>query len=267
MCACMVDSVICTSLLIMSHDHFHLGAVPPCSLTMDSEAEIIRKFLPKLVTAISDCVHSVSDRCLAEGLIPDSTHRKVLESGGTSKDKARNLLLAVINSTETDSRCFGILLNILEQVLPHGVKDKLILSMKGELSTCMSIIAVGKDSQMIHDQTRVSTNGEIVKQQTFLFEKLENAIRQQKHAYAEKKVLEENIKSKEEENKKLKNELDSLKQSQATDAATNLNIIIANIESQISAFESEMSKLREELRNWNQLLKNKVCKLSVEEMQ
>lgn len=132
----------------------------------------------------------------------------------------------------------------MEQALLHGVKDKLILAMKREVSTCMFIIAVGKDSQMIHDQTHVITNGEIVKQQTFLFEKLESAIRQKEHAYAEKTVLEESIKSKEEENKRLKYELDSLKQSQATDAATNLNMIIANIESRISAFESEMNKLR-----------------------
>lgn len=82
----------------MSHDHCHLGVVLPCSLTM--EAKIIRKFLPNLI-AISDCVYSISDRCLAEGLISDSTYRKVLESGGTSEDKNRNLLLAVIKTKLT----------------------------------------------------------------------------------------------------------------------------------------------------------------------
>ena len=56
------------------------------------EAEIIKSFLPHLVTAISDTVQPVSDQCLAKGLIPDSVYKKVLESGGTSEDKARTLI-------------------------------------------------------------------------------------------------------------------------------------------------------------------------------
>ena len=59
------------------------------------EAKLIESFLPELVTAISDCVQPVSDQCLAKGLIPDSVYMRVLESGGTSEDKVRILVLAV----------------------------------------------------------------------------------------------------------------------------------------------------------------------------
>ena len=55
------------------------------------EAEIFKQFLPDLVRAISDNVLSVSDQCLAKGLITESTYKKVLESGGTNEDRARTL--------------------------------------------------------------------------------------------------------------------------------------------------------------------------------
>ena len=74
---------------------------------------MIESFLPSLITAISDCVQPVSDHCLATGLISSSVYDGVLESGGTSKDKTRTLILAVKTSTETDDRCLEILLNIL----------------------------------------------------------------------------------------------------------------------------------------------------------
>ena len=83
------------------------------------EAQVITSFLPNLVTAISNIVQPVSDQCLAKGLIPESVHKRVLESGGTSEDKARTLVLAVKTSSETDSGCLEILLNILERVAIH----------------------------------------------------------------------------------------------------------------------------------------------------
>ena len=85
---------------------------------------MIRSLLPDLVIAISDCVQPVSDQCLAKGLIPDSVHKRVLESGGTSEDKARTLILAVKTSTETDDGCLEIFLNVLDEQLPYGIKDK-----------------------------------------------------------------------------------------------------------------------------------------------
>ena len=73
-----------------------------------------------------------------------------------------------------------------------------------------------------------------MKQQTSLIGKLEDAIRQHERACIKKQLLEENMKTKEEENKKLKNELDSLKQNKTTDTAVN-DSLVASTESQISA--------------------------------
>ena len=208
---------------------------------------MIRSFLPDLVTAISDCVQPVSDQCLAKGLIPDSVYKRVLESGGTSEDKARTLILAVKTSTETDSRCLDILISILEQVLPHGMKDAVLSRMrerieKADDSTCMSgVVALRQQKFQLAPIT--PTSGELVKQQTSLFGKLEDSIRQHAQSCAEKRILEESMKTKVEENEKLKNELDSLKQNQTTDTAVNAQLI-TNAESRISACEAEMCKLR-----------------------
>ena len=83
--------------------------------------------------AISDIVQPVSDQCLAKGLIPDSGYKRVLESGGTSEDKARTLILAVKTSTETDNKCLDILLKILEEQLPYGIKGKLLSKIRNEI--------------------------------------------------------------------------------------------------------------------------------------
>ena len=86
------------------------------------------------MTAISDCVQSVSDQCLAKGLIPDSVYKRVLESGGTSEDKARTLILAVRTNTEADGKCLEILLDILNEQLPSTIKEKSLSEIKKELT-------------------------------------------------------------------------------------------------------------------------------------
>ena len=226
-----------------------------------SHASIIKSFLPDLVTAISDCVQPVSDQCLAKGLIPDSVYKRVLESGGTSDDKTRNLVLAMVKSTETDSRCFGIFLDVLEQVLPRGIKDALLSAMKKEVTmvteqakgstSCMAVVTWGQNSQLT-PLTQL-TSGEVVKQQTSHFGKLEDAVRQHERACSEKKVLEESIKTKEEENRRLKKELDSLKQNQTTDSGL-IGSIIISTEGRISAFESEMRELRGRIEELESLI-------------
>ena len=87
------------------------------------EAKIIGYFLPDLVRAISDSILPVSSACFARGIVSETTYSSVLQSGGTNEVKTNNLLLAVIKSTETDSRCFGIFLSVLDEVLPYAVKS------------------------------------------------------------------------------------------------------------------------------------------------
>ena len=119
-------------------------------------AEVIRSFLPDLVTAISDCVQPVSDQCLAQGLITESTYRKVLESGKTSEDKARTLTLAVKKSTETDSRCLESLLDILDQQLPYVIKGKLLSDIRKRIAidqrdniSCRAVIPLAQKLQLV----------------------------------------------------------------------------------------------------------------------
>ena len=90
-----------------------------------------QSFLPDLVTAISDCVQPVSDQCLAKGLIPESVYTRVLESGGTSEDKARTLILAVKKSIETDSKHLETFLKILDEKFNL---DKLLSEIRNKIA-------------------------------------------------------------------------------------------------------------------------------------
>ena len=98
------------------------------------EADTLKAFIPDLVIAICDCVQFVSDQCLAKGLISQTTHERVLESRGTSREQARILVLSVQNMTKTDRRCFEIFLDILNEVLPYRIKEKLLSEMRKDLA-------------------------------------------------------------------------------------------------------------------------------------
>ena len=218
------------------------------------EAKIIRYFLPDLVRAISDSILPVSTVCFAKGIIPKATYESVLQSGGTNEVKTNNLLLAVIKSTETDNRCFRLFLNVLDEVLPYAVKGTVLSAMRKEVSDqaqCMSVVSQGGNSQVA--SVTPLTSGELVKQQTCLIGKLADAIRQHERACVEKRILEENVTTKEEENRKLKSELHSLKQNKTTDTAVNEGLI-ASTESRISACENEMTDLRQRIEELESII-------------
>ena len=200
------------------------------------EAEIIKNFLPDLVTAISDNIQSVSDQCLAKGLIAKQVHERLFESGGTSKDRARTLLLAVQNSTETDSRCLEIFLSILDEVLPRASREKLLSEIRKEVTekvnTCKAVVPSAQANQQLQP-------GELAKesalQQSSLLGRFEDSIRQHERACAEKKLLEERLKVKSEKCKTLKVELETLR---------GQNQEVANTQSRISACTIQIENLK-----------------------
>ena len=161
------------------------------TIQFNMEADVIKTFLPDLVTAISDCVQPVSDQCLAKGLISDSVYKRVLESGGTSEDKARILILAVNESAETDGRCLEILLRILDKQLTHmfTVKEKLLSEIRKEL------IEKAKPAQTV----QFMSNEELIREtsllQASLLEKFEDVVRQHERACTEKRMLEDKLKT------------------------------------------------------------------------
>ena len=140
---------------------------------------MIKTFLLDLVTAVSDCVQPVSDQCLAKELIPDSVYKRVLESRGTSEDKARTLILAVKKSTETDSRCLEILLNILDQQLPRTIKEKLLSEIRKELNEnaniCRAVVPSSQTALLVPSE---DVPRESVSLQNSLLGKFEDSIRQ-----------------------------------------------------------------------------------------
>ena len=205
------------------------------------EAEIIKNFLPDLVTAISDSIQSVSDQCLAKGLIAKQVHERVFESGGTSKDRARTLLLAIQNSTETDSRCLEMFLSILDQELPHASREKLLSEIRKEfevtekVNTCKAVVPSAQAIQQLQP-------GELAKesalQQSSLLGRFEDSIRQHSHACAEKNLLEERLKVKSEKFKRLKEELETLR---------GQNQEMINTQSRISACTIQIENLKKRI--------------------
>ena len=203
------------------------------------EAEIFKQFLPDLVRAISDNILSVSDQCLAKGLITETTYKKVLESGGTSEDRARTLILAVKNSTETDSRCLEIFLSILDEVLPHAIREKLLSEIRKEVTekvnTCRAVVPSAQAIQQLPPRELAK---ESALQQSRQLGRFEDSIRQHERACAEKNLLEERLKVKSEKCKRLKEELGSLRAQ---------NQEAANTQSRISACTIQIENLKERI--------------------
>ena len=210
-------------------------------------AEVITSFLPELVTAVRDCVQSVSDQCLAKGLTTPSVHDKIQESRETSKDKARTLIKAVSNSTEIDERCFELFMNILEQELPYAVRDGLLEKMKEEASSCTAVVPSTGDLRQI---PRGELPRESVVQQTHLLRRLEEAVRQHEHARVEKISLEEKLKVKTEKCEKLKAKFQAL-QSETQKLVTKE---AAEAKSKIAACESEIENLKERVQEVEKLI-------------
>ena len=208
---------------------------------------MITSFLPKLVTAISDCVQLVSDECLAKGLIPDSVYKRVLESGGTSEDKARTLILAVKKSTETDSRCLEILLNILEEQLPYGIRDSLLSAIRKEITekanTCKVVVPLSQNVQLVPTEELPRESATL---HTRLLGKYENSIRQHERACTEKNLLEQRLKAKSEKYEKLKQELEVLKSQ--NQEISSIREGVARAESRISACESGVENLKARIK-------------------
>ena len=207
---------------------------------------MIESFLPDLVTAISDCVQPVSDQCLAKGLISDSIYKRVLESGGTSEDKARNLILAVKISTETDGECLEIILDILEKQLPHTTKENLLseirLNIPENMNTAetVSLEELPKESGLL--------------QSSFLG-RFEDSIRQHERACTEKCVLEEKLKAKAQEYDSLKQEFEAMKsQPQAVSS-------VANAQSRMIDSEHEIETVKENIRKLEHTIEEQSMKV------
>ena len=201
------------------------------------EVEVITQFTPDLVTAISDNVLSVSDQCLAKGLITESTYKKVLESRGTSEDRARTLLLAVKRSTEIDSSCFKIVLYILEENLPYRVKQSLLKSIGKEYSErSRAVVPATAQNWQIPEK---ELSREHILHQTMLIGHLEDSVRQHTRACTEKDMLNEKIQEQRKEIEKLKEEV----QNQARDNDSR----ITDTESRLSTCESEVLKMKERI--------------------
>ena len=178
---------------------------------------MITKFLADLINATSDCVQAISDQCLAKGLITRSIYDRVLESGGISEDKARTLILSIQKSSKTDSSCFNILLEILDEQLPPASKRKLLQEMRQEVADRAAMLCkalVPTTSQQItesaFDVPLTVASLQCVQQQSSLLGRYENSVSRMAYTSAQKNHFEEELQSRVEESGRLKDNLDIL---------------------------------------------------------
>ena len=213
-------------------------------------AEAIKSSLPDLVTVISDIVQPVSDQCLAKGLISESVHKRVLESGGTSEDKARTLILAVKKSLESDSSCSEILLIILEEQLPYAIREKILSGIKKEIAekvnTSRRVVTSSQNAELMQSVLSPKENSTL---HSKLLRRFEHAIRQHEYACAEKNLLQQRLKTKSEKYEKLKHELEVLK----------------NQNEEISTIRDEMDRAQSRLSTCENGISNLKTRIKLEE--
>jgi hypothetical protein len=223
------------------------AALPPSSdMAASTTAEADTLKAADLVTAIFDCVQSVSDQCLAKGLISQTIRERVLVSRGTSKEQARTLILSVHNSTKTDESCFEVFLDILNEILPYRVKEKLLREMRKDLAD-HSGASKHKARIPVFQGARsfVVEDGRLqrIQQQGFLFSKYESSMKNYAHASAEKAVYEESLENRTKERGKLRSNLEVLK---SQSSVVNSQEIDSTVE-RLSAYEVEMAELKKRL--------------------
>ena len=226
------------------------------------EVKIIERFTPKLVLAVCDCVRSVADECVANGLIPGGVRDDMLESTVTSDDKTRKLLKAVKNTTEMDSISFDIFLRILKQKLPERSSSRLLMDMRAELAIaeqaqaneCAAMVPTTDPRTLVpyHDRGQVSVpraadvSRLLSQEQNPYIGKLEESIREHERTVAEKKLLREKL----EENERLKAEVVRIRQSlpSLSNASENNNHGHGNVmsEAEILQLKEKVAKLEEE---------------------
>ena len=211
--------------------------------------EVIQKFTPQLVTAVSSCIQAVSDQCLAKGLITDGVYRTVLESRSTNEDKARNLLRATKDSIQTESQCFEIFLSILESELPYTSRETLISAIREEFAdkdnTCRAVVLVTQDIQLLQSE---KLSQQCILQQHSLISRLEDSVRKHESACTEKSLLEERLKTRTEENERLRAQLEVMtSQGGQDDSSSDSGSDKANLEARMQSCESEIAELRERI--------------------
>lgn len=213
------------------------------------EAKVITKFIAKLVTTVRDCVQCVSDECLARGLISESTYRTVTESGGTSEDKARTLIRAVMSATEIEGTCLHTLLEILDDQLPSIIKGKLVSEIKKELeetaNPCREVVPATSKLLFVNPK---ELSKESFLEHNILLRRFESAVTQHAEAKTEKKLLEERLKARTEKCDTLKRELESIRsKNEETQGTTDIQRRITAITTQIENFKDRIQQLEKKV--------------------
>ena len=206
-----------------------------------AEADTLKAFIPDLVTAICDCVQSVSDQCLAKGLISETTHRQVLESRGTSEERARTLILSVQNSIKTNGSCLEVFLDVIDEKLPYRPKEKLLREIRKEVSSmCKALVPASQtDTQIVLEDDHLQH----ILQQNVLFGRYEDSMKKYALTCAQKTLCKEKLHNKTKESERLKGELEKLRSQNSEVGAKELD----GTKDRLSVCEMEIGKLKKRI--------------------
>ena len=233
----------------------------PAICSVEAETSTLEAFLPQLVTAVCDDVQRITDQCLSSGLISDSGRRRILEWRG-SEDQARELIQRVQNNTKTDGRCFEIFLDCLDKELPRLAKERLLTDVRKYLEDMRATQLDGVIRRAIESQpasqsqiTRFMPQGdpqERIQQQSSLFGRYENSVKNYAYASAERTHCEELLKNKEKESEALRSELKRLdgQNSEADESKE-----IESTKERLSACEVEIAELSEKVKKLEDIIR------------
>ena len=164
------------------------------------------------------------------------------------------MVLSVQNSTKTDEGCFEVLLDILNELLPYRVKEKLLSEMRKDLADhsgtslhkALMIPASRPGTRFVVEDDRRQR----IQQQGFLLNKYESSIKRYAHASAEKAVYEESLQNKTKESGRLRSNLDVLKHQSSNVSSQEID----NTVERLSACEMEMAELKERLEKLEKVI-------------
>ena len=176
--------------------------------------------------------------------------------GNTKPGLSCYVLLAVKSSTHIDGSCLEILLGVLNQTLPHAIRETLLSKIRKELAekanTCTAVTM--SSSRVIQQVPPGELSQEVVLHQSSLLGRFEDSTRQHERACAEKKLLKERLKNKSEKCERLKDELKSLK-GENQELASNTQHRIAACTENIENLQKRIEQLEKTIEEQNMLTK------------
>lgn len=226
------------------------------------EVAILRKFTTELITAISDCIKTMSDLCYTNALIFASEQKEIDESSIGSGDKARKLLVVLrqrIELSENSSALFQRFLLVLGITLPVRSRDKLVSEMRDSYNEQCSMDATSNPeaAPQVHTFDIDTAN---------VLQSLKDSMEIIKRSSMEKNGLKEKLRLKERENERLKDKLKAMEAELERCDSDRAKKEIKDLKLKIKERESEIVQLKRKIKEQEEIIDTHEMKVKQQEL-